>query len=368
MTKILVIEDEEPLRERIAECLTYEGYEVIAASDGREGVDLAMEHLPNLIVSDIAMPGMDGYQVLWEMRRKLDTATIPFIFLTAKVDRTFVRYGMELGADDYLTKPFTTDELVGTIKTRLLKQDMVSRAAARELEPIKKRLAHTVSHELRSPLASISMAQMLLSRQWTQLEPDQINDLLDTLQLGSHRLNHLVEQMVLMTQFDTEVLSREVVELYSMPIPIWSLLAGAINLARQYTYRNRNVEVKVRERDRDAVIRCHSQSLIHALAEVIANALDFSPSNVEVVVSQWKTEDSVCITVSDSGPGIPADAIARALQDFEQIDRDTQEQQGVGLGLPLAQKIIEIHGGKLELTSQPGSGTEVLIQMPLFVG
>jgi diguanylate cyclase (GGDEF)-like protein len=121
MTTILVIEDMDVLREEIAEILQYEGFQVLSAPDGRQGLALANQHLPDLILCDIAMRELDGYDTLRAIRANPATATIPFIFLTAKVSKADMRQGMDLGADDYLTKPFTVQELLAAIDTRLKK-------------------------------------------------------------------------------------------------------------------------------------------------------------------------------------------------------------------------------------------------------
>ena len=116
---ILVIEDEEELREEIVDVLKYEGYQTLEADNGLSGLKLAQRHLPSMIISDISMPAMDGFQVLEEVRKRPQLAHIPVILLTARVDRSFVRYGMELGADDYITKPFSNSEITTAIKVRL---------------------------------------------------------------------------------------------------------------------------------------------------------------------------------------------------------------------------------------------------------
>ncbi len=122
MTKVLVIEDEFSVRENIKQILEFENFHAVVATNGREGIALAKKEIPDLIICDIMMPEMDGYEVLKELRNDNTTASLPFIFLTAKSEKTDVRYGMELGADDYLQKPFTTEELLNAIKIRLERQ------------------------------------------------------------------------------------------------------------------------------------------------------------------------------------------------------------------------------------------------------
>jgi CheY-like chemotaxis protein len=119
MTKILVIEDEETVRENILELLDAEGFEAIAAENGRIGLNLAQQHLPDLILCDIRMPELDGYGVLSALRSEPETAEIPFMFLTAKAAKTELNLGMELGANAYITKPFTLVELLTAIETHM---------------------------------------------------------------------------------------------------------------------------------------------------------------------------------------------------------------------------------------------------------
>ena len=125
MKKILLIEDNDEIRENTAEILELSNYKVITAENGKRGVELAMGNKPDLIVCDIMMPVLDGYGVLMTLQKNTDTKNIPFIFLTAKAERNDFRKGMELGADDYITKPFEGSELLNAIESRLRKTDLL---------------------------------------------------------------------------------------------------------------------------------------------------------------------------------------------------------------------------------------------------
>lgn len=127
MKKVLIIEDNDDIRENIVELLTYAGFRVLSADNGKKGVDLALEHVPDIILCDIMMTGMDGYGVLHLLHKNEITRPIPFIFITAKSERSEIRKGMELGADDYLTKPFDDNELLTAIETRLKKKEVQHR-------------------------------------------------------------------------------------------------------------------------------------------------------------------------------------------------------------------------------------------------
>ena len=123
--KILFIEDEKNVRENIQSLLEEEGYEFLSCSNGKAGIESAMKNKPDLILCDIMMQGVDGYEVLERLSNDENTRSIPFIFLTAKVERADIRLGMELGADDYLLKPFKADELLNAIETRLRKVEII---------------------------------------------------------------------------------------------------------------------------------------------------------------------------------------------------------------------------------------------------
>jgi len=177
-TTILVIEDENYVRANILELLEAENFHVIAAENGHQGIRIAEEQLPDLILCDIMMPDIDGYTVLTELQKNPLTAIISFIFLTAKTERDDLRLGMELGADDYITKPCSTTELLSAIAIRLKKQALLmqqyqqerEKAKAlqqrvQELQKISKNredLLQKISEELRDPLSNITMAIQML--------------------------------------------------------------------------------------------------------------------------------------------------------------------------------------------------------------
>jgi DNA-binding response OmpR family regulator len=136
MKTILLIEDNQDIRENMAEIIEMSNYKVLTAQDGKEGVALAVEHKPDLVICDIMMPVLDGYGVIHMLQKNSDTNNIPFIFLTAKAERAEIRKGMDLGADDYITKPFNGTELLNAIEARLRKADIVKQEIASGLQGV----------------------------------------------------------------------------------------------------------------------------------------------------------------------------------------------------------------------------------------
>ena len=148
MTTILIIEDETAIRELISELLILEGFDVAEAVNGREGIAIAQSVLPDLIICDVMMPEIDGHGVLQALQKNPQTVSIPFIFLTAKGTRQDVRYAMNLGADDYLIKPFANDELLEVIQIRLRKKEIINQQYIEKLEENKEKISHLLYHDL----------------------------------------------------------------------------------------------------------------------------------------------------------------------------------------------------------------------------
>ena len=193
MKKILVIEDEEFVRENIEELLDAEGFDVISAENGRIGVDLAKVMIPDLILCDVMMPELDGYNVLTALRQDSVTAAVPFIFLTAKSAKTDFRQGMELGANDYITKPFTRAELLGAIASRIKYDDKVREHYNIELQQAKEQLNYLIHNDSLTNLPN----RLSLRERFKQIQPtDTDNEQLVTiLCVGLDRFNQINENL-----------------------------------------------------------------------------------------------------------------------------------------------------------------------------
>lgn len=187
MKKILVIEDEELVRENILELLDAEGLAGIGATNGYKGIDLAKVEKPDLIICDVMMPGLDGYSVLKTLRQETTFATTPFIFLTAKAAKADFRQGMELGADDYLTKPFTRAELLGAIATRFKKQQQYRS----ELEQAKDQLDYLMYHDSLTNLPN----QLSLREQFKQIKSTHSQQLMTIMCVGLDRFNQINDDL-----------------------------------------------------------------------------------------------------------------------------------------------------------------------------
>ncbi len=364
--KILVIEDENTIREELVDWLTFEGFEALGAANGREGIEMALADVPDLIISDITMPEVDGYGVLLELQKHPRTMSIPFVFLTARADKSFVRHGMELGADDYLTKPFTLVELMSAINARLARHDAITTGIRQEVNDFKAKIMRMVSHELKTPLSSLIFVQQIIERQLGQLGERELTDLLQTMRVGTDRLEHLVQQIIYLTQIESGVLNPETIEETGDMVYLWQLMPLAVDQARRHAFRNRQGQIALDQRDAEVAVWGRTDLLKHALAELLSNALNFSSEDRPVAVTQWKSEGRVWISVLDQGIGMSRDEMRKATGTFQQVQRETREQQGLGMGLVVVQQLIELHGGTFEIGSVSGKGTQVTFSLPIY--
>jgi DNA-binding response OmpR family regulator len=216
MMKILVIEDEAILRDEVVDWLTFEGYDALGAEDGVVGVDYAIRMVPDLIICDITMPRLDGYGVLSEVHSNPATASVPFVFVTARASHEDVRRGMSLGADDYITKPFTLAELLQAVGTRLQKKaaqeqqhqrevDQLQMALMQEQEQrlLKTKLVAMFSHDFRNPLTSIRLSNGLLRDYADRMDDKRRLSLFNRVDASVSQLLQMLDDMLLVAQMET---------------------------------------------------------------------------------------------------------------------------------------------------------------------
>jgi two-component system sensor histidine kinase/response regulator len=360
--KILVIEDQEAIRTNILELLDAEGYSVMGAENGRVGVLLACEFLPEVIVSDIIMPELDGYGVLAELRQDPATATIPFIFLTAKADKIDLRQGMNLGADDYLIKPFTQHELLEAISVRLDKHSQVSAHFEQKLDELRNTITTSLPHEFLTPLTVIMSASEILTLHWEKLTAAEIPIFAERINTSARRLLRLIRNFLLYSQLELAAVDStkaEVLRGLSTSDARTVVADAAVRLARQVD-RAGDLQLELR----DATVRIEPAHLGKIVEELLDNAFRYSLRGSPVRI-QCATEDErvLVLLVMDRGRGMTRAQIVQ-VGAYTQFEREQYEQQGQGLGLTIAKRLAELHGGELEIESVPGQKTTVRVVLP----
>ena len=364
METILIVEDNAIVMESIAESLRVNGYNVLQALNGLEAIPLAQTHLPHVILSDIMMDGMDGYTLLNELRKDPATALIPFLFMSAKTDFDDIRFAMNLGADDYITKPFTPTSLVTTIKTRLSKHAMMQSAVHDKIKQLTENLAYAMPHELRTPMTAIMGCADLIKRNLDPLNTEEIllcSELIDT---SVRRLYRLIEQFnhyAQLTLIEADATRRK--QLYSQ-LTMYSGDTIREFTLEEATRNGRNHDIAIEDNIGDAILPIKPYYLEMIVREVLNNAFKFSPQDSPIRIVLSKTAEHYSIIVQDKGRGISKQHI-RSIEAFTQFDRQQYEQQGVGLGLALVRKILDLYSGKFLIQSEQDAGTTVQLTLPL---
>ncbi len=361
MNKILIIDDEQSLREMVSVALTQKGYEVLEAQDGATGIELARRSLPDLILCDVNMDKINGYDTLSSLRNEPTTAAIPFILMTGMADPAGMRHGMGLGADDYLPKPFTLDDLYAAVEARLKKVHDLRREAEKKLADLRANLSLMLPHELRTPLNGILAFGEILSSDTERLTAAEVAEMGKTIHDSGKLLERLIENFLIYAQL--ELLSADAQK-------IAALRQARTDTAAQFIEQQAREQASLARREQDLELELASASvamseeyLSRVARELIQNAFKFSSAGTQVRVALEGTPSTAIITVTDRGRGFSTEHITR-IGAYMQFDRKLHEQQGQGLGLSIAKRLTELHGGSLGLAPAPGGGTTVTVKLP----
>ncbi len=339
MKQVLIIEDEAFLRNNIVALLEIEGFTALGAESGKQGIKLARERLPHLIIADIMMPGLDGFEVLQELRNTSVTATIPFIFLTAKDAREDVRRGMELGADDYITKPFRTKELLAAVRAQFDKQAMLESARLRSLshylvevqEAERSRLAHELHNDINQLLSGLKMTLGIGKRlppQAVSTVLDEAQQMVDAILQRIKQLSHDLRPAILDTLGLLPAL-QQFLDQFTAPAhgPVHLIHSG---LDRRFPAQVETVAYRIVQK---------------MLVEIMEYALSHA-----ITVHVWAEDEALSVEISDNNSGFDLN---------------------VALNVNPAAAFVELHervtllGGQLLIESSPDTHTRVYARLPL---
>ncbi|MBN1310238.1 MAG: hybrid sensor histidine kinase/response regulator [Anaerolineae bacterium] len=362
MTTVLVIEDETPILENIIEILQFHRFDVIGAEDGLEGIELAKQHLPDLVICDIMMPILDGYGVLLQMSTDPLTASIPFIFLTAKIDRSDMRKGMELGADDYITKPFSAQELLAAVNTRLDKQEMLSNKHQQQMENLRHGIVHAMPHEFRTPLTGIIGYASIIHEGLDTLNSGELRTMAKRILEAANRLHRQIENYLLYAQLELAE-----VEPGQGDVAMTGETASPAKMTQDLALQRASDDAREGDLSLDLInapVRITESNFQHVVRELIDNAFKFSPAGTPVQIKGEPNGSIWTLSITDHGRGMTAGQIAN-VGAYMQFQRKLYEQQGSGLGLAIAGRLAGLHRGHLEIISTPGEYTTARLKLPI---
>ena len=356
---ILLIEDDKTVLENLKIILQFENFLVETAMNGRLGILKALAIKPDLIICDIAMPEMNGFAVLDFIRKTTGLFDVPFIFLTAISEPQELRKGMNLGADDYITKPFEISAIIESVNTRLQKHSMIKKYFDSQIKEFQNIISSTIPHELRSPLNTILGFTYLLKSNLNDLNKDEISSMINSIELSAKRLHRLVNNYTyyLQLQNNPEFLTSDNISqtTFNSDLVIKSI-AGVVG--SKYTNNTCSLELVV------SPIKISEEGFIKIIEELADNAFKFSFPNSKIEIRTEILNEFLAINFINEGIGFPEDKIS-SIGAFKQFDRKKYEQQGSGLGLAIVKNICDLYNSSLNIAILSESKTCVTVKIPV---
>jgi two-component system, sensor histidine kinase and response regulator len=362
MTTVLIIEDEMPVRENIIDLLDAEGFTCFGAENGERGLFLAQEQHPDLIVCDISLPDMNGYGILSRVQQDKFLSGIPFIFLTARSERTEMRKGMELGADDYITKPYTRAELLRAIQTQMDKRKNLSNQVSRRLDTIHARVERTLPFNILTQLNKIT--NLAITMQGSQFHQNELTAIAEDIEQAANILQRAIQKYIFFQELERKKAENQKNNFENGKYCSSIVIREAVEMLARQAGRETDLKMVV---DDHAFILVGEESVFRIVEEIIENALKYSKPGTAISVSSealWQ-KGSYFFHVKNIGTPISRDRI-QILNEFIDLDHYFPDQNSVGLGLLIARRLAILYGGFLSIQSAQ-DGTIVEITLPLAV-
>ena len=364
MSKILVIEDEFDIRYEIISWLEFEDYQVLDAENGRQGLALIYQERPDLVLCDISMPEMNGHEVLMDVRSNEEFINMPFIFTTAAADRDSVREGMNLGADDYITKPFTHHEVISAIRSQLSKNSQM-RVQVERLQVLlddersqrllKSRLIGMFSHDFRNPLSTILSASGLLQNYYERMTPADRLARFQKIDGSVLLLLQMLDEMLLVAEVENNKV------IYNPnPTDVKKLISKVVDEFRLIDNNKHTILLNCEITD---LVNQDPHLLRHIIANLVSNAIKYSDSGTEISLQCSLNNNQLLFTITDQGIGISNTDIGQLFEPFFRA-KNVQGYKGTGLGLSLVKEAVEVCGGSIEVESEINKGTRFSVCLP----
>ncbi len=375
--KTVLAVDDTPENLAVVNALLRGLYKVKVSSSGEHALAIAANTSPDLILLDIMMPGLDGYEVCRRLKVDPATADIPVIFLTAKSDEEGEQRGFDLGAVDYITKPISPPLLLARVKAQLsLKEarDALQRnhmedkqrfelamAQQMEINTLKSTFVSMTTHEFRTPLTTIMSSQELLRHYGDRMTPKDRGETFDSIGSAVQRMVAMLDQVLTIGKADAKLL-----EFRPKPMNL-RLLCSQLRdevLAGQIADDS--------ELDRalaltlelgDDMVTADEKLLRHILGNLLSNAIKYSPGGQGVRFTVSRDANGLVFEVKDQGIGIPPDELPRLFGNFHRAN-NVGDIPGTGLGLTIVKRAVESHGGSIAVDSELGRGTRFTVCLP----
>jgi signal transduction histidine kinase len=366
--RILVVDDAPDNLILLEKLLKRNGFDVINAASGKECIAKSQAENPDLIILDVAMPDMNGFETLKHIRENELTRSIPVIFLTANLkDAKSIEEGLSLGADEYLTKPINQDELLARVRS-LLRAVM----AERELEQVKSDFQSMLVHDLRSPLSSIMGVLELAVNGEFDSDPQALKDFLRSAYDTASKMLELINNIL-----DVAKLEAGKLQLNKQPNDLNSVVATAAARLKVLA-KEKGINLLVQADSSIPFFEFDAGKIEQVVINLLSNAIKFTSHDGTVIIRTYvkhfgeevpglSAGDYAAVDVEDTGIGISKDDLSSIFERYRQGKSAVSiAQKGTGLGLTIVKRIVESHGGKVFVQSELGKGTKFTFVLPAF--
>ncbi|HOG18655.1 MAG: Alkaline phosphatase synthesis sensor protein PhoR [Syntrophaceae bacterium PtaU1.Bin231] len=355
---ILIIDDEEPIRDGCRQTLEKSGYAVLTAGDGPEGVRVARLSKPQLVFVDLKMPGMSGMEII-EILAK-DIPDVVLIVITGYASIVSAVEAMHKGAYDYLPKPFSPDQLRAVAKRGMEHRSLKieARLLREEKERMEKSFITFVSHEMRSPLVTVQQyMESLRALAGPRLEQAFL-DILDRCSERIRCLAEMIERWLDLSRIETGLLATD-----KKPLRLTDVIRRSVEEMAPACERAQ-IGIETEAAGPEPPLCGDEESLVRVFTNLIGNAVKYTPAGGRISVRSVFDDHYIRASVSDTGSGIPADKLPFIFEPFYRVRGKAEKTKGSGLGLTFCRKIVSAHGGTIEARSDEGKGTTFLLKFP----
>ncbi len=367
-TRILVVDDITRNLQVVGTMLRNAGYEVMPATSGAEALDGAREQLPDLILLDLMMPEMDGLEVCRRLKADPALQAIPVIFLTASNEMEHLVNGFEVGAVDYITKPFNAPELLARVRTHLeLKH---ARERLREMNDEKNEFMGIAAHDLRNPLSAIKGYAEMISEDAAALKQGHVKDLAAfsaELDANGKKIEDTAARMAGMVQnlLDANRIERGEMKLNLAPTELSVVLSSVVESQQPHAAAKQQA-IHLESASGPASVSVDPHVMVQVLENLLSNAVKYSPAGKRIFARLKKTNDSAWIEVQDEGPGLSAEDQKKLFGKFARLSaKPTGGESSTGLGLSIVKRMVESMNGQVWCESEPGNGAKFTVKFPV---
>jgi signal transduction histidine kinase len=355
--RILVVDDDRVNLRIIGGILRHEGYEISEASSGEEALEAYAGHRPNLVLLDVIMPGIDGFQTCRSLKKTYGDMSAPVIFITAKSEADDIVMGFDAGGVDYLTKPFRPKEVLARIRTHLSNQLLVEQLS--KANAAKDRFLGMCAHDLRNPLSSIRGLAELMNENAVGVLTDEQREIVHTIHGASQSMLQLVNELL-----DVATIEAGHLKLAKEPTRIADVVERAVHLSNIEAAK-KNTRIEMVNTTANPMIDIDRNKIRQVVDNLISNAVKYSPRGSVITVQVNEDESGAGFSVKDNGPGIPDGERHKLFKDYGRLStQPTGGEKSTGLGLAICRKIVEAHGGTIGAENMAGHGSEFVVRMP----